>query len=111
MKNLKAFTTTATNKAVALFSIIMLVFISFNGMSQNNNNPGQNPDRSSHAEQSSEYLHNIETDPNGVPNTTAWYAQPWIWAIVAAVLILFIGMLARNSGKKEVESGSENGLR
>ena len=111
MKTRSAIAIEVKDKAARLVSMAILMLISFNGVSQNNVSPGQNSDRSSHAEQSSDYLYNIEKDPNGVPNTAAWYAQPWIWAIVAAILILFIGLIARNSGKKNIEADSENGLR
>lgn len=109
MKTLKAFTAQAKFRLLTLLSCVTFVFFSFLLMAQtDNNNPNQYPERSSPAEQSSAYLHSIENDPNGVPNTAVWYAQPWIWAIVASVLILIIGLLFKSYGKRDIES--EQGL-
>lgn len=71
----------------------------------------QTDDGASSARQMSQYLQNTENDPNGVPNDSAWYAQPWIWAIVAAVLILLIAFITRGSSRKNMESDTEGGLR
>ncbi|MFD2161049.1 hypothetical protein ACFSJU_01500 [Paradesertivirga mongoliensis] len=106
MENLSVFTVSAKFKLSTVISVMFLMFLSLNGIAQNN--PGQGTDRPSHAEQSSEYLQSIEADPNGVPNSSEWYVQPWIWAIVAAILVLVIGLLFTTYGKRDVDS--ERGL-
>lgn len=95
-------------RLITLSSILLLVFFSLAGMAQPGNTSDDSRDRSSKAEQSSAYLRSIEMDPNGVPNTAAWYAQPWIWAIVASILILIIGLLFKSYGKRDPDS--EQGL-
>ena len=37
----------------------------------------------------------------------AWYTQPWIWIVGAAVFILLLVALLRGSGSKEVVSTSD----
>src|SRR5688500_18128519 len=109
MKKLVAFTAQAKFRLFTLISCVTLIFLSFLITAQtDNNNPNQYPERSSPAEQSSAYLQSIENDPNGVPNTAVWYAQPWIWAIVASILILIVGLLFKSYGKRDIES--EQGL-
>lgn len=39
-----------------------------------------------------------------------WYAQPWVWALVAAVVILFIFMITNGGKKKNMEHDSERGI-
>ncbi|MEJ6979841.1 hypothetical protein WG906_05235 [Pedobacter sp. P351] len=95
-------------KLVTLISTITFVLFSLIVVAQAGNNPNQHPEKSSPAEQSSAYLQSIENDPNGVPNNSAWYAQPWLWAIVAAILILVVGLIFKSYGKRDVES--EQGL-
>lgn len=106
MEKLSSFMVRAKLNLSTIISVMFLMFLSLNGVAQNNQ--GQGADRNSHAEQSSEYLQSIEADPNGVPNSSAWYVQPWIWAIVAAILILIIGLLFKSYGKRDVDS--ERGL-
>jgi hypothetical protein len=111
MESLSVITPNIKRALVIIFSSVLLVFISINVVAQTNS-PNQHPEGQSQAEQASGYLNNMEKEPNAyTPGSSEWYAQPWIWAIVAAILILFIGMIARNSGRKEVDSSSENGLR
>ncbi|WP_207429592.1 hypothetical protein [Pedobacter sp. SYSU D00535] len=86
--------------------ILMLLSISLVSYGQN-----EFPERTTHAEQANTYLHNWEVDPNGVPNTSAWYVQPWIWSIVAAVLILVVAFFARGGGRQDQPFGSERGVR
>lgn len=106
MKKLTAFTDKTKHIAFSLISTIILFVISFPLMAQTGGGANEKPD--SHAEQASAYLQSIEQDPNGVPNSSAWYAQPWIWAIVASILILIIGMLFKSYGKRDMDS--EHGL-
>jgi hypothetical protein len=82
------------------------MLISLQSSSQTNN-PNEYPEKPSHSQQASDYLHNIEKNPNGVPDNAVWYAQPWIWAIVAAILVLIIGLIYKNNTKRddEVEPG------
>ena len=95
-------------KLVSLSSILVLAFFSFMAMAQPGNTSNDGRDQSSKADQSTAYLRSIETDPNGVPNTAVWYAQPWIWAIIASILIFVIGLVFKNYGKRDVES--EHGI-
>ena len=55
--------------------------------------------------------YHIGNDPDGVPNNPDWYSQPWIWAIVAAVLILLIAFLTRRGRGKAMEADKERGVR
>lgn len=95
MKKLIDFTNQTKQAIVSIISV-MLLFLSSGVLAQ------------SRANDASLYLQNIEEDPNGVPNNSNWYLQPWIWAIVAAILILVIGFLFKTYGKKDIES--EHGL-
>ena len=90
-------------KSVATLTLLLLSFVVF---AQSGN---EYPQRTTNAEQANEYLHNIEVDPNGVPNSSAWYVQPWIWALVAAFLVLFIPFLMQNYLKRHAEDDSESG--
>ena len=108
MEKLAAFIIKAKHWTFTTISALALMYFSFDAMAQTGKDPGQNPDRPSHSEQASSYLHNIEQDPNGVPNSSEWYAQPWIWAIVAAILILIIGLIYKNNSKRDLDS--ERGL-
>ena len=108
MEKLRTVSTAFKQKALFIFSVLFLMMFSQSVVAQSGNNTPQGTDNPSHAEQASQYLHNIEKDPNGVPNSAAWYVQPWIWAIVAAILILVIGLIYKNNSKRDVES--EHGL-
>lgn len=52
----------------------------------------------------------IESNINGGSTISngEWYSQPWIWAIIATLLILIIGVLSRNSMKEKKSSNSDN---
>ncbi|WP_423149086.1 hypothetical protein [Rubrolithibacter danxiaensis] len=43
--------------------------------------------------------------------TYPWYSQPWVWALIAAAIILVIAYSAYNGkkGKSKMESDSEEG--
>jgi|GEM_PF-1107094 len=104
MKKLMDFTTQVKQSVISVLSLVLLLFLSLGVIAQSVDNT-QSPSRANDA---SQYLQNIEKDPNGVPNNSDWYLQPWIWAIVASVLILIIGLVFKNYGKKDIES--EHGL-
>lgn len=104
MENLKVVIRKVNLKVLSLLSPLILLFFSVVASAQ----PGSNPETPSRAEGASRYLQSIETDPNGVPNSSAWFVQPWIWAIVAAILILGIGGLYKLYGKRD--DTSETGL-
>ena len=108
MEKVIAYTTQTRFKLVTLISTITFILFSLIVVAQAGNNPNQYPEKSSPADQSSGYLQSIEEDPNMVPNSSAWYAQPWLWAIVASVLILVVGLIFKSYGKRDVES--EQGL-
>lgn len=108
MEKVIAYKTQAQFKLITLIGTITFVLFSLIVMAQAGNNPNQYPEKSSPAEQSSAYLQSIEQDPNMVPNSSAWYAQPWLWAIVASILILVIGLAFKSYGKRDVDS--EQGL-
>jgi hypothetical protein len=95
-------------KLFSLSSILVLALFSFMAMAQPGNTSDDSRGSSSKADQSTAYLRSIEMDPNGVPNTAAWYAQPWVWAIIASILILVVGLVFKSYGKRDTES--EHGL-
>lgn len=105
MKNFKAFAGKAKTYFLALISTFILALLTLQGSAQA---PGTNPETPSHSQGASDYLHSMETDPNGVPNNSDWFVQPWIWAIVAAILILIVGALYKVYGKRD--NTSETGL-
>lgn len=41
---------------------------------------------------------------------SAWYLQPWLWVIIAALLILCV-VYFRRQGRKNIRSGTQKGLR
>lgn len=90
----------------AAFASCLFLFLVSAANAQSNT---QGPDKTSHAEQANAYLQSIEADPNVVPNSSAWYVQPWIWALVATFLILFIPFLMQNYLKRHAENDSESG--
>ncbi|WP_256011344.1 hypothetical protein [Desertivirga xinjiangensis] len=51
----------------------------------------------------------VTTEFNYDSREMAWYAQPWIWAIVAAVLILLIAFVSKGYLKRHMEDDSETG--
>jgi hypothetical protein len=112
MKNLQVIKHELRQMSAMVFSVILLTLFTLISVAQESG-PGQGTSRPSQAQQANDYLHSFEKDPNGVPNNAAWYAQPWIWAIVAAILIVIIGHFARNYGRNEhpeSESGTSNGV-
>jgi len=108
MKNSESVLFRAEHLVLTTISSIVLLFFSINGLAQTGTDPKQGPDHTSSPAQASQYLQTIEKDPNLVPNSSAWYVQPWIWAIVASLLILIIGLLFKAYGKRDVQS--ESGL-
>jgi hypothetical protein len=75
-----------------VFVVFMLLCLSSNAVAQTQQAAQEGP------------YYNLSKDVSGVTTYSAWYAQPWIWAIVAALLILFIGMVFKNNRKRDVES-------
>lgn len=104
MENFNVVTRKVKLKVLSIISPLILLLFSAVASAQ----PGSNPEMPSHAEGASRYLQSIETDPNGVPNSSAWFVQPWIWAIIVAILILIIGGLYKLYGKRD--NTSETGL-
>lgn len=51
----------------------------------------------------------VTTEFNYDSREMPWYAQPWIWAIVASVLILLIAFLSKDTLKRHMENDSEAG--
>jgi len=61
------------------------------------------------AEDDNKNDNHVTTEFNYDTRETPWYLQPWIWAIVASVLILFIAWATKGSMKRHMESDSETG--
>ena len=55
------------------------------------------------------YDNHVTTEFNYDVRETPWYAQPWIWAIVASVLILFIAYASQGYLKRHRDDHSETG--
>lgn len=47
------------------------------------------------------------TTTNSTTETTTWYAQPWVWAVGAGVLILLIVALVKGSGNSTTASRTD----
>jgi hypothetical protein len=82
---------------------LMLFVCSILANAQEHHNPNQ--DQNSHAKQSGEYLDNIEKSSGySTPQGGEWYVQPWIWALVAAGLILTIAFIYKNNTDRDEKS-------
>jgi len=55
------------------------------------------------------YDNHVTTEFNYDVRETPWYLQPWIWAIVASILILFIAYASQSYMKRHIEDDSETG--
>lgn len=49
-------------------------------------------------------------DQDIISSDTVWYLQPWAWAVVVALIILGIANYSKNSGRKNLDEGTEKGL-
>ena len=82
---------------------IMLSVCSILANAQEHHNPNQ--EQNSHAQQSGEHVNNIENSSGySTPQGGEWYVQPWIWALVAAALILTIAYIYKNNSERDEKS-------
>ncbi len=59
------------------------------------------------------YAQNSTDNAGGTINDgrdTEWYMQPWVWAIVIALIIIAIAYYSRNGSRKNLKEGTEKGL-
>lgn len=56
---------------------------------------------------------NLPSDKDGsiVAGNDVWYAQPWIWVIIIALLVIFIIYYTKRNKRKSLKNSAEKGPR
>ena len=83
-----------------LVAVLFLIVIDGAGFAQTVNNPTDTKHNNDN---------HVTTEFNYDTRETPWYLQPWIWAIVASILILFIAYATQGTLKRHMEDDSETG--
>ncbi|WP_207422894.1 hypothetical protein [Desertivirga brevis] len=81
-------------------AVIFLMFINLTTFAQRVN-AEDDENRSNNNKATTEFNYDTRETP--------WYLQPWVWALVAAVVILFIAWATKGSMKRNIENDSETG--